>query len=125
MHNLMMCQICDDYKKYQSSLNNLRRIVSNLKWLKISNRVNKDNQYYKILHSFKLGQNHIHFLCGTCMKANTSELNSLENELNDILTTIVLDDNLNEETIHKVLLNLRGYYPLKYRTFERLTKSRN
>ena len=62
MHNLMMCQICDDYKKYQSSLNNLRRIVSNLKWLKISNNVKKDNEYYKILHSFKLGQNHIHFL---------------------------------------------------------------
>ena len=125
MYTLMMCQICEDYRKYQVTLNNLKRIISSLKWLKISNNVKKDNQYYKILNSFKLGQNHIHFLCGTCMKANTNELNLLENELNDILTTIVLDDNLNDVTIHKVLLNLRGYYPLKYRTFERLTKRSN
>ena len=116
--NPTMCLVCNDKKKYEMKVHDVKNIISQLKRY-ISNNVNKtlDGEDYEILRQWGMHNQHSHFMCGRCYKVNTMELTNLERDMDVLLVSIAKEINKDSLIFHKVLHLLNGRYSRKYQIF--------
>lgn len=121
-----ICMCCNDESHYNTLLyqvtnieNSLRRIISK------NEKIERNNEYWKLKNEFSNDRQHPHFMCGVCYKVNTTQLTHIEDEIDELLACYILSKNKNKTEYRKILHYLSGYYPLKYRIFEREVSKRN
>ncbi|WP_368263017.1 hypothetical protein [Clostridium disporicum] len=125
MFNNGMCLVCHDVTKFNTKLNDVRRIDNYLK-----NRINGLDfnhsrtlslEERKIVNQIAYDKTNIHFMCGVCHKVNTMELKIAENRLKDTFILAiraiksVSDEGVMQSIKCDILRALQGYYPMMYR----------
>ena len=113
-----MCIVCNDKRKYERKVQDIRRIVSRLKTMANKHSINNDYKNNELLSQLRMHNQHIHFSCGHCYKINTMELSNLEHEMDILLVSIANNINECNKTYHDVLYLLQGTYSGKYRIFQ-------
>ena len=111
-----MCLLCNDKRHYQSKVNDTERIIRYLQ------RYGSDCSIedYDLWHRLNTDHQHIHFMCGTCIKVNAQELKRSEEQLCKVVYSIITDiRNGRELPVFEILRTLQGYYPIMYRCVEK------
>ena len=114
-----MCLVCNDKRKYEVEVSQTRNIVTHLNNMlgeNISNRFNKEEN--EVLRQLSMHNKHPHFMCGTCLHVNISELKNLEDKMDILLVKITKNIDIKGSTFHDTLRILQGSYSGKYHVFE-------
>ena len=113
------CTVCPDLQKAKLTLSNMQRI--NIMLNQYVKQNIKFNPEYKI-RSMQNDKQHLHFMCGNCVKFNDNALRRTEREIHDAVYSIccnIKDGLLSDHEIINVLHLLAGYYPTMHKEITR------
>lgn len=119
-----LCLCCNKTTQFRNAVFTASNIVKYLQEIIENIKYIKDNQYYQMLHLLKNDKQRISFPCGMCYKVNQRELDSLEDEMDELLCIFILKYPDKEKYLHSILRLLAGHYPMKYKTLEQEVKRR-
>lgn len=115
------CVICTDYTHAKATLTDIRRIGYAL------NQLVKQNVNYNVHNCpaayVKNDTHHLHFMCGTCMKFNNSQLRQAENIVHSAAYSLccnIQDGLISKKEYQEILRLLAGHYPMIYYTMEKI-----
>ena len=127
------CMVCNDVKKFKMKDNDIKRITSHMRGMKveklenISRKVNSDIELKRIAHSVRMNKPTVRFMCGHCSKVNNQELDRAFHEFKDLYIHLIVslmntnDKDYFTSTKHKLIRLLRGFFPSCVRQLERIS----
>ncbi len=125
MVNHMMCQFCNDVRRYRMSVDDARRIRINLSRITGEERIEaKLSGPYDIAHFNE--HKPLHFMCGQCTKVNRQELINEEKLIAQYIINFlcIAEKNYKKDSAKfnsqyvQILSNLSGNYPKIARNLE-------
>lgn len=125
MLNPVMCQVCNDARRFRMSVDDARRIRINLSRITGEDRIEAKLKGAYNINSFN-EHKPIHFMCGKCMKVNEHELRNEEKLIAQYIINFLClaDENYKKESSKfdknyiTILSNLSGNYPKVARNLE-------
>ena len=101
------CMICRDPHRldtYVWDVQNMIRVIDNL--IKEDNdfwNIVSDEKYNDLYMNLKMDQAHIHFMCGSCHKANMQSLRNEEEKLNQSLIKLIYELETEDSRLQQAL----------------------
>lgn len=111
--NPMYCNICSDVKHASGNLYAIKNIVDNL--TRLVDAPEKNESLGKIVLDVPHNDVHNHFMCGQCMRFNSSEMKRMNNAVRErVIWTCfhIQKQNIDKTSIRMIKENLSGYFPL-------------
>lgn len=123
----MHCSICNDKKRYFSTVDmakNINSRIINIIGRKYSELFFSDLDGYEkeLFHRISFDIKHPHFMCGKCLKINYRELKREEERLHlMVIGTIrgVREGKITETQLNLVSNLIQGHYPVCHRELRR------
>ena len=129
----LACSVCSDKRRFELNENDLDVRIRKLQDILNRHKIN-DEEYSEFLK--KEGRNylllinhdriHNHFMCGKCLRANTSLFEAKENHLKKLICKLffLVYKEANYEVCHNTLRIIQGDYPIICDGLRRLWYSR-
>lgn len=129
MFNNGACFVCHDVNRFNTKVNNVRRInqylQNKISGLEFDRGRTLTAEERTIMNNIIYDKTNVHFMCGSCHKVNSHELTLEENKLKDtFILTIraiksVSDEGVMKNVKHDILRALQGYFPIMYRVLDK------
>lgn len=126
------CIVCNDDRKFNRKVDDIRRIVSHMRTMRydrdinLRREINTNREILKVFSYIKHDKPSVHFMCGRCAKVNEYELNMAFDDFLELYMNIYItlknteDEDYFGQTKARLIQVLSGFCPISAREIKKV-----